>query len=127
MKRGKHMNFLYDLYISRTEEECGKKYRAEYLIGTFQTKDDATTAMKEAMSEGKPFSKPDCEPRIQEVELVGEILNINSVYRFFGYNKDGDIICSSYYAEKATAIQDFIKAKKNICGHNWSLNTYKLG
>ena len=121
------MNILYDLYISLTEEECGKEYWTEHLVGTFKTKEEAITAMKEAMSEGKPFSKPDCEPRIQKVELVGEILNINSVYRFFGYNKDGDIICSSYYAEKDTAIQDFIKAKKNICGYNWSLNTYKLG
>ncbi|MBQ7291966.1 MAG: hypothetical protein IJW76_09665 [Clostridia bacterium] len=121
------MNILYDLYISCTEEECGKKYWAEHLIGTFKTKDKATTTMKKVMSEGKPFSKPDCEPRIQEVELVGEILNVDSVYRFFGYNKDGDIICSSYYAEKATAIQDFIRAKKNNYGRDWSLNTYKLG
>ena len=107
------MNILYDLYISITEEECGKEYCTEHLIGTFKTKEEAITAMKEAMSEGRPFSIPECEPRIHEVELIGEIMDGNSVYRFFGYNKDGDIICSSYYAEKATAIQDLIKAKKN--------------
>lgn len=121
------MTFLYDLYISLTEEECGREYWTERLIGTFKTKEEAITAMKEATSEGRPFSKPECESRIEEVELVGEIIDGNSAYRFYGYNKDGDIIKSPYYAEKDTAIQAFIRKKKNTLGRGWSLDTYKLG
>ena len=92
------MNILYDLYISLTEEECGKEYWTEHLVGRFKTKEEAITAMKEAMSEGRPFSKPECESRIQEVELIGEIIDGNSVYRFFGYNQEGDMIKSPYYS-----------------------------
>ena len=121
------MNILYDLYISLTEEECGKEYWTEHLLGRFKTKEEAITAMKEAMSEGRPFSKPECESRIQEVELIGEIIDGNSVYRFFGYNQEGDMIKFPYYTEKATAIQAFLREKKNTPGRGWCLNTYKLG
>lgn len=121
------MNILYDLYISITEEECGKEYWTEHLIGTFKTKEEAITAMKEAMSEGRPFSILECEPRIHEVELIGEIMDGNSVYRFLGYNQEGEMIESPYYAEKDTAIQAFLMKKKNTPGQGWCLNTYKLG
>ena len=121
------MNILYDLFISLIEEECGKEYWTEHLVGTFKTKEEAITVMKEAMSEGRPFSKPECESRIQEVELIGEIIDGNSVYRFFGYNHKGDMIESPYYTDKDTAIQAFLKEKKSTPGRGWCLNTYKLG
>ena len=121
------MNILYDLYISLTEEECGKEYWTERLVGTFKTKEEAITAMKEAMSEGQPFSKPECESRIQEVELIGEIIDGNSVYRFYGYNQEGYMIEGPYYTDKDTAIQAFIREKKNTPGRGWRLDTYKLG
>lgn len=121
------MNYLFDLYISLTEEECGKKYWTEHHIGTFTTKEKAIMVMKTVMSEGHPFSKPDCEPRIQEVELVGKFTNHDSVYRFSGYNTEGDMIRSPYYTDKPTAIQEFLKAKKNTPGRGWYLNTYKIG
>jgi 5-methylcytosine-specific restriction endonuclease McrBC regulatory subunit McrC len=121
------MNLLYDLYISLTEEECGKEYRTEHLVGTFKTKEEAITAMKEAIIKGLPFFKPECESRIQEVEVIGETIDDNSVCRFFGYTQEGDLIESPYYTEKDTAIQDFLRKKKNTPGRGWCLNTYKLG
>ncbi len=121
------MNFLFDLYISLIEEECGKEYWTEHHIGTFITKEEAVAEMKRVMSEGQPFSKPDCEARIQEAELVGEIINIDSVYRFSGYNMEGDRIESPYYTDKLTAVQEFINAKKKTPGQRWCLNTYKIG
>ena len=108
-------------------EECGKEYWTEHLIGTFKTKEKAITAMKDAMSEGQLFSKPECEPRIDEVELIGDIKDGDSIYRFWGYNQERDMIKSPYYAEKDTAIQAFMMEKKNTPGRGWSLNTYKLG
>ena len=121
------MNILYDLYISLTMEECAKEYWTEHLIGTFKTKEEAITAMKDTISEGRPFSKPECEPRIQEVKLIGEITDDNYVYRFRGYDREGHIIEGPYYAEKDTAIQAFMTKKKNTPGQRWHLDTYKLG
>ena len=125
------MNVLYDLHISHMVEEFGREYWAEPHVGTFMTKEDAIAVMKRVMSEGGPFSEPDCQARIQEVEVIGEIQNIECVYRFYGMNIDSsleqDIIESPYYVDKPTAIQEYIKAKKNTPRQKWSLDTYKIG
>ena len=125
------MNVLYDLHISRMVEECGREYWAEPHVGIFMTKEDAIAVMKRVMSEGGPFSEPDCQARIQEVEVIGDIQNIECVYRFYGMNIDSsldqDIIESPYYVDKPTAIQEYIKAKKNTPRQKWSLDTYKIG
>ena len=125
------MNVLYDLHISHMVEECGREYWAEPHVGTFMTKEDAIAVMKRVMSEGGPFSEPDCQARIQEVEVIGDIQNIECVYRFYGMNIDSsldqDIIESPYYVGKPTAIQEYIKAKKNTPRQKWSLDTYKIG
>ena len=120
------MNFLFDLYISLTQEECGREYWTEHHVGTFLTKEDAVAEKQRVISEGHPFSKPDCEARIQEVELVGEFSDIDSVYRFSGYTMEGDLIRSPYYADKLTAIQEFLNAKKKTPGQRWCLDTYKV-
>ena len=125
------MNVLYDLHISHMVEECGREYWAEPHVGTFMTKEDAIAVMKRVMSEGGPFSEPDCQARIQEVEVIGDIQNIECVYRFYGMNIDSsldqDIIESPYYVDKPTAIQEYIKAKKVTPRQTWSLDTYKIG
>ena len=53
-----------------------------------------------------------------EVEVVGESDSVECVYRFYGQNIDssveGDIIESPCYLEKSTAIQELMKAKRNV-------------
>ena len=125
------MNVLYDLHISHMVEECGREYWAEPHVGTFMTKEDAIAVMKRVMSQGGPFSEPDCQARIQEVEVIGDLKDIEYVYRFYGMNIDssleGDIIEGPYYVDKPTAIQEYIKAKKTTPRQKWSLDTYKIG
>jgi hypothetical protein len=120
------MNHLFDLYICRTEEECGKTYRAEYHVGTFLTEEEADGVMKAVMSEGGLFSAPDCEGRLCQAELVGEFSGREEVYRFMGYSPDGGLIVSPYYADKPAAVQAFRQAKKNTPGHGWHLGTYPI-
>ena len=125
---GAHMNVLFHLCIGRITEE---NYWAEYSIGLFNSNEEVGNVIKRLMSDGGPFSEPNCEARISEIEVVGEGVNMECVHRFYGQNIDssleGDLIESAYYADKSTAIQELMNAKKNTPRQQWHLETCKVG
>ena len=121
------MRVLFSLCISCITEE---NYWAEYFIGLFQSVEDANAARKRLMSDCGQFSKPDCKSRISEIELIGDAV-VEQVYRFYGQNIDssfeGDIVESSCYVDKSTAIEELMKAKKQTPRQQWNLETHIIG
>ena len=109
----------------------GENYRAEYPIGLFKSACDVDAVIKRLMSDGGRFSETDCESRIIEVEVVGEDVDVECVYRFYGQNIDasheGDVIESPCYIDKSTAIQELMNAKKHTPRQQWNLETHIVG
>lgn len=122
------MKVLYNLCISCLTEE---NYWAEYPIGLFKSTDDVDVIIKKIMSAGGKFSQSNCKPRISEVEVVGESVDIDCVYRFYGQNIDsslkGEIIESPCYIDKSTAIHELMNAKKYTPRQQWYLETHMIG
>lgn len=122
------MKVLFSLDINCIEEE---NYWAEYHIGLFKSTDDIDAVLKRLMHEGGKFSKPGCEARISEVEIIGESANVECVYRFYGQNIDssfeGDIIESPCYLDKLTAIKELMNAKRCTPRQKWNLETLFVG
>ena len=108
------MDNLFELSISCITEE---NYWIEYSIGIFKSTEDIDTVIKRLMSKDGKFFDSDCEVHISEIEVIGEGVDIESVYRFWGQNRDksfeGDIVESPCYIDKRTAIQELLKTKKN--------------
>lgn len=119
---------LFSLCISCITEE---NYWTEYPIGLFKSTEDIDAVIKRLMSEGGKFSGPDCKAKISEVKMVGELLDQEYVYRFYGQNIDssleGDMIESPCYIDKSTAIKELMKAKKCTPRQQWNLETHRVG
>ena len=124
------MNFLYDLYIRIAEEECGRKFWTVRHIGTFRSEEDAIAAKNKVTGKTGPSAYADCETRIQKADLIGAP-DTDSVYRFFGYSTDSSpnlgSIQSPYYADKPTAIEEFIKTKKQMPRLKWLFEMKRIG
>lgn len=122
------MRVLFSLCIGCITEE---NYWAEYLIGLFQSVEDADAARKRLMIDCGQFSKSDCKARIYEVELIGDADVIEQVYRFYGQNIDssleGNIVESPCYVDKSTAIEELMKAKKQTPRQQWNLEIHIIG
>ncbi len=123
------MRALFSLCISCITEE---NYWAEYHIGLFKSIEDVEAIIKRLMSDNGKFSKPDCKARISEVEIVGDCDNIECVYRFYGAAFDSssekDIVESPCYVYKSTAIEEFIKAKKEYpLAKQWFMKSHIVG
>ena len=122
------MKVLLELSISYITEE---NYWVEHPIGLFQSTEAIEEVMKKIMSRSGRFSEHNCEVRISEIEVIGEIDNAECVYRFYGQNidfsSDEDIIESRCYVDKQTAIQDLLKAKQDTPRQQWHLNTHIIG
>ncbi|MBR3594030.1 MAG: hypothetical protein IKL44_05065 [Clostridia bacterium] len=122
------MDTLLSLFISCVTPE---NYRAEYFIGLFTSSEEIDVVVKKLISSNGKFSEPNCNVRIEEVEVVGESDSVECVYRFYGQNIDssvgGDIIESPCYVEKSTAIQELMKAKMDNPRQQWRLETHVIG
>lgn len=125
------MNVLFSLEISCIEEENHKNYWAVYPIGLFRSAEEVDAVIKRLVTDGGKFSEPDCEARISKVEVVGDGVIPECVYRFWGQNIDGaiegDTIESPCYVDKSIAIEALIKAKEKTPRQQWRLETHFIG
>ena len=122
------MSVLFSLDISCVTEE---NIWAEYHIGLFQSTTEVDIVKNRLMTDGGKFSKPDCKARVSEVKVVGDDVDIEYVYRFWGQNIDSDIdeciIESACYIDKSTAIKDLLEAKEHTPRQQWRMQTCIVG
>lgn len=121
------MKSLFRICIRYNESENGHEYPVEHLIGFFHSLQEAKTIA----NSNEWMSLPAYQAIVTEVSLLDADTDIEYLYSFYGQNIDpslsDDLIESPYYANKANAIQEMIKAKKRTPRQQWELQTYKVG